>query len=254
MKIYKSIIMSLFMLVIGAGCCTHTMPHPVSSIEGQKVNIVNHIENATVALVIGPSGERGPYCSGVWIDNEHILTAAHCTEVLGRMLFDVEEEADYNAVGDPVIFINNSDLENGELPKDTAWVGIVSKVDKKHDLALIESLKPTSTHTIVNISDEDIRPGMTVNTMGHPVGMFWTYIQGMVSATRRLQGPVLGTEQIEAKVLQVSAPVWMGNSGGGAFNSEGELIGICSWVTLRGPNISFFIHRDEIKKFLSGIN
>jgi S1-C subfamily serine protease len=60
----------------------------------------------------------------------------------------------------------------------------------------------------------------------------------------------MGDQQIKAKVVQISAPIWIGNSGGGAFNSDGHLIGLSSWITLRAPSVAFFIHRDEIKNFL----
>ena len=59
-----------------------------------------------------------------------------------------------------------------------------------------------------------------------------------------------GSVPIYTKTLQISSPAWRGNSGGGAFDADGKLIGISSWVSARGPMLGFFIHRDEIEKFL----
>jgi S1-C subfamily serine protease len=50
--------------------------------------------------------------------------------------------------------------------------------------------------------------------------------------------------------MQVSAPVWFGNSGGGAFNDEGEIVGIASFI-MKGPSLGFFIPVDSIRPFLA---
>ena len=249
MNVYKKIILLLAILAISAGCCTSVMPREVSQVN-KKSAIVDQIQNAVVAFVIGPDGEKTPYCAGVWIDNEHILTAAHCAEITGRTLFSIDVEESYDAVGDLIVFINKKDLINDEIPQNLSWLGVVKKVDKYRDLALIRSISATSSHTIAPLALKDIEIGESIHIVGHPIGLFWSYINGDVSAIRHGDGPTLGKQQIKSKVIQVSAPIWVGNSGGGAFNYDGYLIGLCSWITLRAPNIGFFIHRDEIKDFL----
>lgn len=257
MNAYKSVVLSLIMLIVGAGCCSSMKSVPPvvrrqPQIEDEKtVETIKQIQDSTVAFIIGPPEKKSPYCAGVWIDDKHLLTAAHCAEILGRTLFSIDEEKEYNAVGDIAIFVNHGDLRNGEIPQDFAWVGIIEKIDKEHDLALVKSISETSYHTTALLAAKDIRPGEALHTMGHPVGLFWTYTRGVVAAIRNSTGPILGEQLIQTKVIQASAPIWVGNSGGGAFNSDGHLIGLCSWITLRAPNIAFFIHRDEIKNFLS---
>lgn len=213
--------------------------------------IAQHAQDSTVALVIGPAGDKAPYCGGVWVDDNHILTAAHCAEVLGRTVFAVDEEEEYNSVGDIAMFLNHSDIKDGMIPQDFSWIGVVQKVDKEHDLALIKSISTTSYHTNAIVELNDIKSGETIHIVGHPIGLGWSYTKGYVASIRNALGPVLGQKPISAKVIQVSAPIWVGNSGGGAFNSEGRLVGLCSWITLRAPSIGFFIHRDQLKNFLS---
>lgn len=252
MNTYKSVMISLFMLMIGAGCCTTVRSvAPPPQPQKEEVAVAKQIQDATVALIMGPQGDKSAYCAGVWLDSKHILTAAHCAEIIGRTLFNVDEEKEYNAVGDIAIFVNHSDLKDGEIPQDMAWLGVVKKIDKVHDLALIQSISDTSYHTSAPVALKEVQQGELVHIMGHPIGLFWTYTRGVVAAVRNsTSGPILGEQPIKTKVLQVSAPIWVGNSGGGAFNSDGHLIGICSWITLRAPSIGFFIHRDEIKSFL----
>lgn len=257
MNDYKSVIMSLIMLIIGAGCCSSmklTPPIDTKHVQVESVRsteIVKQIKNATVALITGSADKKTPYCAGVWMDNRRILTAAHCAEIIGRTVFQIDDEDEYDAIGDVIAFTNNSDINNEKIQQNFTWFGIVEKIDKKSDLALIRSISDTSYHTTAQLAIKDIEQGDQLHVVGHPIALFWSYTLGVVAAIRNSNGPLLGKETVEAKVIQVSAPIWVGNSGGGAFNTDGHLIGICSWITLRAPNIGFFIHRDEIKKFLN---
>lgn len=240
------------MLAVGAGCCTsfRNIAQKEPQKNEEKHATINHIKNATVALILKEE-ELAVYCGGVWIGENRILTANHCAEVFGRSFFQLPEEFPYDAVGDVITFINNVDYEkNEEIPSEVAWLGIVSSVDKTHDLATIQVLSATSAHTIVNLTNEAIFSGKEIQTFGHKIGLAWSYDKGVVSSTRKMQGPTMGDVTVETKVLQISAPVWVGNSGGGAFDEKGNLLGICSWVTLRAPNVSFFIHKEEIENFL----
>lgn len=252
MNAYKSVVISLLTLLLGAGCCTSATSKPLAvRTELSDEQIAKHVQNATVAFVVGPNGDKAPYCGGIWVDEKHILTAAHCAEVLGRTIFGVEEEEDYNAVGDLAMFLNNSDIKDGAIPQDFTWMGVVKKIDKEHDLALVQSISDTSYHTISDVATKDAEIGETIHIVGHPIGLTWSYTKGYIAAIRNALGPVLGQRPISSKVFQISAPIWVGNSGGGAFNSDGHLIGLCSWITLRAPSIGFFIHKDQIKSFLS---
>ena len=249
MKCLSNMIMLMLTLVIGAGCCAKS---PVNSPKLSTANdVISNIENATVALVMGAPGEKEPYCAGVWIDNTKILTANHCAETLGRKIFDVSENENYDATGDPIVFINYSDLVDNEIPKEVAWVGIIESVDKIRDIAVIKTSIQTSYHTTVRMVNRKINRGEKVHIIGHTLGLSWSYSGGNVAAERIVEGPYLGDKPINSKVLQISAPVWMGNSGGGVFDENGDLIGICSWITLRAPSVAFFIHVEEIQKSLN---
>ena len=256
MKYLSGLIMIVSMLVIGAGCCTNihnVVPH--DTIENERnVQIVRHIEDSTVALLIGPEDDKISYCAGVWVGEKRIITANHCAEVMGRLISATPEDVEYNAKGDVIVFANRSDLnQEGSFSKNSSWIGIIEEVDKLHDLASIMVLSPTSSHSIASLAKEEIRKGEDMHIIGHTVGFKWSYTRGFVSAIRNVQGPATGESVIKSKTLQVSAPIWVGNSGGGAFNINGNLVGICSWVTTKGPNVSFFIHKEEIEDFLRRI-
>jgi S1-C subfamily serine protease len=87
----------------------------------------------------------------------------------------------------------------------------------------------------VSVSDD-------VQIVGHTSGLVYTYVKGVISAERE--------SEEGHHWYQVSAPAFRGNSGGGVFSKDGKLIGICSQLWLRAPNVIFFVDRDSILKFL----
>jgi serine protease Do len=100
----------------------------------------------------------------------------------------------------------------------------------EHDLALVR----VDAHELPTLAlgDSDrTRPGDPVVAIGNPLGLEDTVSNGLVSARRRLED---GFE-----VLQVSAPIAPGSSGGPLFNDRGEVIGIATAVLQGGQNINF---------------
>ena len=94
--------------------------------------------------------------------------------------------------------------------------------DAQTDLAVIKidarGLRP------VSFADSDeVRVGQTAVAIGNPLGTLGgTVTQGIVSATDRQ----ITIEGQEMTLMQTSAAVNPGNSGGGLFNAGGELIGV----------------------------
>lgn len=240
-----SLMTSLFFLV---GCCTiqqqvTTTPEKTSihnlspqqdqlssppNGENDQVSRVKKIQNLTVAIT-KLSSKLTTLCSAVWIKKGFLLTANHCVDdngLLGYMTFD-------------------DDKNNGRLK-----LAIVHVVDKNNDIAVL-SVDPSTEpfHENVSFDTKELNAGEDVDIMGHTVGYKWTYSKGLISSIRKnIEGPTSSTVE---KVIQISAPVWMGNSGGGAFDHKGKFVGLCSWVSTSGPFLSFYIHRDIVVKFLS---
>ena len=213
------------------GCCTGVASTPVQyqvPFDSKRQSNIEKAKDLTVALVKKDEDGTFSYCAGVWIAQGMILTANHC----------IDDEG-------PVI--------NYVIQKDKkVRMALVAAAEENNDLALLY-VDPSSEpqHPTIDLS-ENVEPtaGQEVDIIGHTVGYTWSYSKGNISAIRHeLEGPL----KINAKkVVQVSAPVWMGNSGGGAFDSEGRFVGLCSWISRRGPFLSFFIHREIIIDFLQG--
>lgn len=92
--------------------------------------------------------------------------------------------------------------------------------DARTDLAVLK-VKKSDKYTYVKFSDADSRVGEWVVAIGNPFGLGGTVTAGIVSA----RGRDIGAGPYD-DFLQIDAAVNKGNSGGPAFNLNGEVIGI----------------------------
>jgi serine protease Do len=83
---------------------------------------------------------------------------------------------------------------------------------------------------------EDLRVGEQVYTIGSPSALESTLGQGIVSGLRTVAGQHL---------VQTTAPISPGSSGGGLFDSAGNLIGITSFVLKNSQGLNFAIAADD---------
>lgn len=84
-------------------------------------------------------------------------------------------------------------------------------------------------------SAKDLQVGQTVYAIGAPQGLDRTLSQGLISALR---------ETPDGTLIQTSAPISPGSSGGGLFDAEGRLIGITTFQTKMGQNLNFALPVD----------
>lgn len=251
--------------------------------------MVAHEGSATVALMgyrddkdtTVTTGYR-PFCTGVWVDEKHILTANHCVEgeqewqqerldkrkeaskeapktlqELFQKLFGgggVEEGDTVEKMGLKIHYIVEKEVM-GVAAEPSAWhLSKVVGFDAAHDLALLEAqggLLPP--HKVARVATEAPALLEHVNIVGHQTGLYWTYMDGKVAAYRdadHYKRLTAGSDkESKGPYMQVMSPVFYGNSGGGAFNDYGDLVGIAVRIS-RAPEVSFFVHLDSIRSFL----
>jgi len=113
--------------------------------------------------------------------------------------------------------------------------------DEVHDLVVLRiharGLKP------LPLGDSaTARPGAHVVAIGHPLGLGNTVSDGLISAVREISPQRL--------LLQISAPISPGSSGGPLFNDDGEVIGISTLVISGGQNLNFAVPINAVKPLL----
>ena len=74
--------------------------------------------------------------------------------------------------------------------------------------------------------------GQRVYAIGTPKGLELTLSEGLISSLR---------PRARSFVIQTSAPMSRGSSGGGLFDDEGRLVGIAAFQYARGQNLNFAV-------------
>lgn len=237
----KRIILIMLMVIGVLGCGG-------GSVMGRGPTAINRqIGNQSVALVFNISrGQVRVYCTGVWIGDNAILTAGHCIKGLVKHINE-ESLGEEKEVGVKVHYIVEREVD-GIMGEPTGiHLGTSVAVDEESDLALIKAegnLIPE--HGQAELAGEAPGIGERVFVVGHPEGFYWSYVEGMVSGLRER---MVGINEVKGSFIQVSGPLYFGNSGGGCFDEGGRLVGIASF-TISAPHTGFFVHLNNIREFL----
>lgn len=108
------------------------------------------------------------------------------------------------------------------LHDDSTYTATVVGSDQQSDIALLKIDATGLTPAVLGDSDS-VQVGEVVIAVGNPMGTLGgTVTDGIVSALNR----DISVEGNEMTLMQTSAAISPGNSGGGLFNTNGELIGI----------------------------
>jgi S1-C subfamily serine protease len=81
--------------------------------------------------------------------------------------------------------------------------------------------------------------GETLYAIGNPRGLQRTISQGLLSGIR---------DEEEVRLLQTTAPISPGSSGGGLFDGRGNLIGITSLTLVDSQNLNFAVPAEDFWK------
>ena len=111
------------------------------------------------------------------------------------------------------------------------------------DLAIIKIDKKLSPLPIYKDS-KPLERGQKVVAIGSPIGLFNTVSDGIISGFRTIRG---------VDMIQFTAPISSGSSGGALINMYGELIGISTSGVDEGQNINFAVGYDAINNFCMGV-
>ncbi len=131
--------------------------------------------------------------------------------------------------------------------------------DEKNDFALIKIVNsPGITFQPVKLGNsDDVKAGQEVFAVGSPLGFEYTISSGIVAAIRdnekvNFTDPYtyVSNEKTFEKVIQVTAAISPGNSGGALFNRKGEVIGITTYTYSGYGNLNFAVAINTFKKFM----
>jgi serine protease Do len=131
-------------------------------------------------------------------------------------------------------------------------VSQIAGVDVGRDLALLR-IKANKELPVLRLGDSDaVSAGDQIVAIGNPLGVFdYSVTSGLISQVR----PLCGQEEVAAQhckqeltVLQISAAISPGSSGGPLFNQFGEVVGVTTAIITAGQNINLAVPGNYLKQ------
>ena len=171
---------------------------------GEKVSdeVVLSVKNVTVPGLI-----------------EDVSFELHKGEILG---FGGLSESGMHEIGKAIFGASYDRTGTVQLADGTEYTATVVGQDSTSDVAVLKIEATGLTPAVIGDSDS-LAVGETTIAVGNPLGTLSnTVTNGIVSALNR-EVTVQGNDM---NLIQTSASISPGNSGGGLFNANGELIGI----------------------------
>jgi len=112
---------------------------------------------------------------------------------------------------------------------DKSWAATVKYADREHDVCELE-VEGLRVRGIPVRESSTLEVGERVFAIGTPQGLEVTLSDGLVSGIRDFD---------HSRVIQTTAAISKGSSGGGLFDSSGRLVGITTFFVKEGQNLNF---------------
>jgi len=210
---------SVIVVMFVAGIAYAQTPPPVKPNEPPaptfvaSIKVVKLVSPSVVLIKAGSEGNVSAQGTGIVIREDGvILTAYHVIKDAKQIQVATKDGETYDRVE-------------------------VLGVDERRDVVAIRvQVKSMQSIAVRSISDEQI--GERVFAVSNPLGMNWTFSDGLLSGVR-LADDVPGAGK-GYKLLQFTAPVSPGSSGGVLVDGEGRGIGLIVGG-LNGQNLNFAV-------------
>lgn len=158
------------------------------------------------------SGEFVAQGSGFWASGQKLITNAHVANA-GKIYVDVG---------------------SARVPAK------IQSIDAYNDLAVLTVEIEITANPLV-LSGAMPAPGEAAFAIGNPRGLERTISEGVVSATREVEG---------RELLQITAPISHGSSGGPILNTKGQVIGVAVGFLESGQSLNFAVPASKIINLL----
>lgn len=135
--------------------------------------------------------------------------------------------------------------------------------DEKNDVAILKILDSLETeYPVIKIASSDsVRAGQVVYAIGSPMGFEFTISEGIIAGVRYNEKvsfmdytTYMTVEKVFDKVIQITAAISPGNSGGPLFNTKGEVIGVTTYSYGFYGNLNFAVSVSSLVNLRKNLN
>ena len=156
------------------------------------------------------------------------------------------------ALGSGVVVGSRSVITNWHVVKEGSLISVrrgaktyhadIVFADADRDLCQLKVMGLTAPAVRLG-SVKDLVVGQRVISIGAPEGLELTLTDGLISSLRPRNNSL---------IIQTTAPISHGSSGGGLFDTDGRLIGITTFQVVDGQNLNFALPVDWIPQLQKG--
>jgi len=233
-----------------------TLQEQVSNLQlTQKVTYQDVIyvleENASLSRLYEQVKESVVVIRGITVQYD-IFRRAYYTQVQGSGFV-------YNFTGEMVIITNYHVVSSAinvtvTFVNGNAYAASVLGSDLYADLAVLSTDAPQSEYRPLEIvSSSTLKVGDPVIAVGNPYGLSGSMTTGIVSAMGRTITEEISGAYTIADVIQTTAPLNPGNSGGPLLNYEGQVVGITTAIVSGSQGLSFAIPSSTILREIESL-
>jgi S1-C subfamily serine protease len=167
----------------------------------------------------------------------------------------------YEYKGEMIIITNNHEVEDASnisvtFANGNTYNAEIIGTDVSSELAFLVADTPTSEYYPLEIvSSQTVNVGDYVIALGSPYGLEGTMTTGIVSALNRtitVSSSAGGSFDISG-LIQTSAPINSGNSGGPLITYNGQVIGITTAILNNSDGLGFVVSSDTILSAIENI-
>jgi S1-C subfamily serine protease len=165
----------------------------------------------------------------------------------------------YNFNGQIVVITNYHVVENTinitvTFINGNGYEATVLGSDPYADLAVLSTNAPQSDYSALEIvNSATLQVGDPVIAVGNPYGLAGSMTTGIISALGRTITAEMSGYYPIANVIQMSAPINSGNSGGPLLNYQGQVVGITTAIVSDSQGLGFAIPSSTVLREIESL-
>lgn len=249
--------LSLFSLV-----SVYSLNAQVVSLQSEMATLQSAAKTTTQdSSIVTTSYTEGVSLSDLYEEVENSVVTIECTIVEYTMRFGQQVTSEvqgsgfvYEYDGQMIVITNNHVIEDADsitvtFANENTYDAEVIGTDVYNDLAILTVDAPENEfYPLEIVSSSTVSVGDYVVAIGSPYGLAGTMTTGIVSAVDRT---ITITENIGSSydmtgLIQTSAPINSGNSGGPLMTYDGEVIGVTTAIVSDSDGLGFAVSSDTI--------